>query len=308
MGDRGPPAGDGVAAGARVSSSCRRRSPRWRRRARLTNSALAVRTGHQEPRVCNAPNYVTSDGRDAVDLAASAGVFLDPWQQLSLEVMLGRRPVGEVGGVRVRRAGRPPERQGRDPAGPCARRPVPVRRAADPALGPRVQDRGRGVPADQGRHRRCPAPVEAGQGDAVIARQRRCRTGHRPAAPVRGSLEVLRPWLHRRHDPAGRGAAAPPLRRRRVLPTLSARPNPQVCYFGTVPTPENDAEHWTSVRDRGRAGNDASSRGSSGRPVCSATISTTDRVGSRRTPPLATGSPRKPSPVNANALHRPVPR
>jgi hypothetical protein len=42
-----------------------------------------------------------------------------------------------------------------------------------------------------------------------------------------------------------------------MLPTLSARPNPQVCYFGTVPTPENDSEHWTSVRDRGRSGNDA---------------------------------------------------
>jgi hypothetical protein len=41
-----------------------------------------------------------------------------------------------------------------------------------------------------------------------------------------------------------------------LLPTLSARPNPQVIYAGTVPGPENDAEHFTSVRDRGRKGVD----------------------------------------------------
>jgi hypothetical protein len=43
-----------------------------------------------------------------------------------------------------------------------------------------------------------------------------------------------------------------------LMPTLSARPNPQVWYAGTVPEPDNDAEHWTRVRDRGRDGQDAS--------------------------------------------------
>lgn len=43
-----------------------------------------------------------------------------------------------------------------------------------------------------------------------------------------------------------------------LLPTLSARENPQVVYTGTVPAPENDAGHWTSVRDRGRRGGDPS--------------------------------------------------
>lgn len=37
-----------------------------------------------------------------------------------------------------------------------------------------------------------------------------------------------------------------------LLPTLSSRPNPQIVYAGTVPSPEHDSEHWTKVRDRGR--------------------------------------------------------
>jgi hypothetical protein len=43
-----------------------------------------------------------------------------------------------------------------------------------------------------------------------------------------------------------------------LLPTLSARPNPQVIYAGTVPSPSNDSEHFETVRDRGRRGDDPS--------------------------------------------------
>jgi hypothetical protein len=41
-----------------------------------------------------------------------------------------------------------------------------------------------------------------------------------------------------------------------VLPTLSARPNPQVNYFGTPPVDGNQSDQWESVRDRGHAGGD----------------------------------------------------
>lgn len=41
-----------------------------------------------------------------------------------------------------------------------------------------------------------------------------------------------------------------------LLPTLSARPNPQVIYTFTVPAPENDSEHIESVRARALEGGD----------------------------------------------------
>lgn len=41
-----------------------------------------------------------------------------------------------------------------------------------------------------------------------------------------------------------------------LLPTLSARPNPQVIYTGTSPEEGNNSEHFESVRERGRKGTD----------------------------------------------------
>lgn len=46
------------------------------------------------PRVWSAPGHVRSSGRDAVELAASAGLVLDPWQEFVLEHALGEREDG----------------------------------------------------------------------------------------------------------------------------------------------------------------------------------------------------------------------
>lgn len=45
-----------------------------------------------------------------------------------------------------------------------------------------------------------------------------------------------------------------------ILPTMSARPNPQVLYAGTVPGPLDNGEHFTALRDRGRAEGDVAAR------------------------------------------------
>lgn len=63
------------------------------------------------PRVCHFPRYSTSAGQEAVDLAASAGLFLDPWQQLTLKHGLAEREDGrwaafEVGLVVARQQGK----------------------------------------------------------------------------------------------------------------------------------------------------------------------------------------------------------
>lgn len=47
--------------------------------------------GDQRPRLLSVPPYTASDGEDVVRLAAAAGLDLDPWQQFVLREALGRR-------------------------------------------------------------------------------------------------------------------------------------------------------------------------------------------------------------------------
>lgn len=54
-----------------------------------------LQTGAQQPRIRVAPPYVSSAGQQAIELAALAGLFLDPWQQLALIDMLGERADGK---------------------------------------------------------------------------------------------------------------------------------------------------------------------------------------------------------------------
>ena len=61
-------------------------------------SALAVNPaspqGDQTPRILVAPESATSAGAEAIELASLAGLNLDPWQQLCLQVGLGEQPDG----------------------------------------------------------------------------------------------------------------------------------------------------------------------------------------------------------------------
>jgi hypothetical protein len=61
----------------------------------LTSSLLSVRRGSQTPRVSHFPQAGYSSGQDAVDLAAVAGLDLDPWQQYVLQHSLGEQPNGK---------------------------------------------------------------------------------------------------------------------------------------------------------------------------------------------------------------------
>lgn len=51
--------------------------------------------GWQEPRIASIPPYVSSAGQEAIDLAASCGLVLDPWQQYCLIHGLGERGDGK---------------------------------------------------------------------------------------------------------------------------------------------------------------------------------------------------------------------
>lgn len=51
--------------------------------------------GDQRPRICHVPDYSSSTGDEAIELAALAGLYLDDWQQFILRHALGERPDGK---------------------------------------------------------------------------------------------------------------------------------------------------------------------------------------------------------------------
>lgn len=77
----------------------------------MTSLLLSARTGAQHPRVESVPPYVSSSGVEAVELCAAFGIHLDPWQQIVLEGALGEDAAGnwssfEVGLVVPRQNGK----------------------------------------------------------------------------------------------------------------------------------------------------------------------------------------------------------
>lgn len=68
-------------------------------------------TGAAEPRICTVPDFATSAGQECIDLAAKAGLRLDPWQQWVLHRALGEQDDGrwaafEVGLIVPRQNGK----------------------------------------------------------------------------------------------------------------------------------------------------------------------------------------------------------
>jgi hypothetical protein len=78
--------------------------------------------GSQQPTVLVAPEGTSSAGREAVELARSAGLLLDPWQELALEASLteqadGRWAALEVGLIVPRQNGKGAVLEARELAG-----------------------------------------------------------------------------------------------------------------------------------------------------------------------------------------------
>lgn len=67
----------------------------------MTSSLSVVRQGSQVPRLESYPLYSTSAGDDAIDLAAIAGLVLDPWQEHILRHSLGEKLNGKWSAFRV---------------------------------------------------------------------------------------------------------------------------------------------------------------------------------------------------------------
>ena len=66
----------------------------------MSSPSVAV-SGCQQPRISLYPEYGSSAGQEAIDLAAVAGLYLDEWQQTALKRALGEGPDGKWAAFQV---------------------------------------------------------------------------------------------------------------------------------------------------------------------------------------------------------------
>ena len=208
------------------------------------------------PRVSSCPTYSSSAGREAVELAASAGLTLDPWQQLVLERSLGERADGkwaafEVGIVVPRQNGKGAVLEARELAGLFLLGEQLILHSAHE------------FKTAQEAFRRVLMLVESS--DDLRKRVAKVRTSHGEEG-----IELIggaRLRFVARSTGSGRGFSGdcvildeayrlPAESLGALLPTLSARPNPQLWYASSAG--HVDSLVLRGVRDRAIAGDDPS--------------------------------------------------
>lgn len=219
--------------------------------------APPVVLGVQTPRIVSIPPYSTSAGREAVDLAATAGLVLDPWQEYLLMHGLGEREDGrwaafECGIIVSRQNGKGGVFEARCLAGLFL---------FDEKL---ILYSAHEFKTAQEMFLRMQALVE--NTDSFRRRVKRIRTSHGDEG-----IELLdgrRLRFVARSTGSGRGFSGdvnimdeafnlPATSVDALMPTMSARPNPQL-WYGSSAADKTIApcEHLARVRERGIAGGD----------------------------------------------------
>jgi phage terminase large subunit-like protein len=222
----------------------------------LTTLAPAVLRGAQRPRVLSVPPFVTSAGTEAVELAEAAGLVLDPWQRFVLEQALGERADGswsafEVGLIVPRQNGKGAILEALELAGLFL-------------FGERlILHSAHEFKTAQEAFRRVLSLVEGS--DWLRKKVARVRTSHGEEGIE--LIDGARLRFVARSGGSGRGFSGDRLildeamilaaqAMAALLPTLSARPNPQVWYTGSAGL--ESSEQLRRVRARGMAGNSPS--------------------------------------------------
>lgn len=226
-----------------------------------SRSPLSGRVGSQRPRICTHPPYSRTLGPVAVDLAASAGLILDPWQRNVLDVMCAIRDDGkwlcfECGVIVPRQNGKGSIYEARSLAGLFVfgerlimwsaheyktamegfRR---VRELIDGSDDLRKQvKKVVNTNGEEG------IELTSGQRLRFIARSKGSGRG------FSGDCNLLDEWF------AGTRTQVAAL-----MPTVSARPNPQLVYASSPPLDEAADEEGPGdplygLRERGEAGDD----------------------------------------------------
>jgi hypothetical protein len=218
----------------------------------LTISPSAVLLGAQRPRVSSIPACVSSAGVEAVELAASAGLILDDWQAHVLDGALGERADGkwsafEVGLIVGRQNGKGSVLEARELAGLFLFGEMLILHSAHE------------FKTAQEAFRRVLSLIQNTPDlDRLVAR---VRTSHGEEGIELRSGARLR--FVARSTGSGRGFSGdvvildeaynlPGSAMGALLPTMAARPNPQVWYASSAG--KDDSEVLARVRDRGKEG------------------------------------------------------
>jgi hypothetical protein len=218
----------------------------------LTISPHDVLRGAQRPRVSSHPSYRSSAGTEAIELARMAGLLLDDWQQHVLEVALGERADGkwasfEVGMIVGRQNGKGAVLEARELAGLFLFGEQLILHSAHE------------FKTAQEAFRRVLALIQNTPDlDKLVAR---VRTSHGEEGVELKSGARLR--FVARSTGSGRGFSGdlvildeaynlPGSAMGALLPTMAARPNPQVWYASSAG--KEDSEVLARVRDRGAEG------------------------------------------------------
>jgi phage terminase large subunit-like protein len=217
-------------------------------------SRLAVRRGSQVPRVLARPRFVNETaGQEAIELAESVGLILDPWQQLVVRVALAEDERGlyaarELGFLVARQNGKGGVLEAIALHGMFL--------VGDPLT---LWTAHQTKTAFEG-FLRLRSWIDGS--DDLRKRVHRVNAAHGDEGFTLKSGARLR--FLARSKSSGRGFSpqrilfdeAQELSKLAVeamLPSMRAQANRQAIYTGTVPGPEiNNPEHWMRLRDRGR--------------------------------------------------------
>jgi hypothetical protein len=213
--------------------------------------------GKQEPRLATRPDFDNEDaGQDCIDLAESAGVHLDPWQQFAVRVILARRADGKWAALRA--AVLVARQNGKGEILLALELYWLV--LGDPKVDRLVVHTAHEFKTSSEAFLRLKAVMDSH--DWLTRRIKKPTNSHGEEGFLMTNGQRLR-FLARSLN-SGRGFTGdkvildeaqqlPSFAMDALMPTLSARPNPQLVYAGTVPSERNDSEHWTTMAKRGRA-------------------------------------------------------
>lgn len=222
-----------------------------------------VQQGEQQPRVRHVPDFVTSAGQETIELAESCGLDLDPWQQLVLDGALGERADGtwsafEVGLEVSRQNGKGGILEARELAGLFLfgdRLIVHSAHLFETSMEHMERilrlieenpDLDRGVKRVSRAHGQEGITLTSKYGGHRLKFKTRTKGGGRGLS---GDLVVFDEAM----EISEASVSA-------LMPTLSARPNPQLWYTGSAVDQLVHANGlvFTRIRNRGHAGNDPS--------------------------------------------------
>lgn len=213
--------------------------------------------GQAPPRVRHAPKVRANSWEDVADLSASFGIVLDDWQENVLQAAMGERADGrwaarQVGLSTPRQNGKSQLIVARALAGVllfneqliiCSAHQQDTAREVflrlvdvledNPSLDARVDSYGKALNREYIR-------FKSGQVIRFKARSTGGGRGFSADCLLLDEAQIL----------SSMAWSA-------ILPTMSARPNPQVWLLGTPPTPADDGAVFTKIRDAGLAGKES---------------------------------------------------